>query len=272
MAKLHDLFTQARRARSGSGMGFLGKNRVESKAHAAALVVEFPTVSAGSAEAALKAGADGLLFHWDGEDSAALDTLKKELDSARSRQEDTVCGLYITGGWDALDADSITNIKEQGFNYITLPLNAPAHLLAQGSKELEKVVVLPVQNVMTPMRNGDISPFFTLRNLSTLEGIAAILLDFDLGEKQLGKLTIEDILHYNTVRGSVQYPAFIRVKSDLNETDARTLKALNIQGVIVAAEQSIESTQEQVKGLRSVLEKVHEEKNDSTPLSLPPRP
>ncbi|GHO45118.1 hypothetical protein [Ktedonospora formicarum] len=272
MAKLQDLFTQARRARSGSGMGFLGKSRAESKAHAAALVVEFPSVNAGSAEAALKAGADGLLFHWDGKDKEALATLKKELDSARAQQDDTVCGLIIGGNWESLDTDAFTSIKDQGFNYITLPLNAPAHLLAQGPKEVEKVVILPSQSVLSPLRSGDISPYFTIRNLSALDGIAAILLDFDLGDKQLGKLTIEDVLHYSTVRSSVQYPAFIRVNNNLNEADARTLKALTIQGVILTADKSIESTQEQIKSLRTVLEKIHEEKNDSTSLSLPPRP
>ena len=61
MAKLQDLFSQARRAQSGSGIGFLGKSKPESKPHAASLVVEFPIVVAGNAEAAVKAGADGLL-------------------------------------------------------------------------------------------------------------------------------------------------------------------------------------------------------------------
>ena len=68
MAKLHDMFTQARRGQSGGGMGFLGKNRAETKPRAAAIVVEFPQITAGSAEAALKAGADGLLFRWDGKE------------------------------------------------------------------------------------------------------------------------------------------------------------------------------------------------------------
>ncbi|EFH89718.1 hypothetical protein [Ktedonobacter racemifer] len=268
MAKLHDLFTQARRARSSSGMGFLGKSRAESKAHAAAIVVEFPTVSSGSAEAALKAGADGLLFQWDGKDSAALSALKQEVDAARSYQEDIVLGLHLAGNGESLNGEAITSIKEQGFNYITLPLNAPAHLLAQESKDVEKVVILPVQNIMSPLRSGDVSPYFTIRNLSGLDGIAAILLDFDI-EKPFGSLSIEDILHYNTVRGSVQHPAFIRVGGRLNENDTRTLKALNVQGVVLEADKSLETTQEQVKALRALLEKLHEEKGDSSsPFSL----
>src|SRR5690242_9764849 len=98
MAKLHDMFTQARRGQSGGGMGFLGKNRAETKPRAAAIVVEFPQMMAGSAEAVLKAGADGLLFLWDGKDNALLDTIKQEVDSAKTSNENVVCGLHITGG------------------------------------------------------------------------------------------------------------------------------------------------------------------------------
>ncbi|HEY4387111.1 MAG TPA: hypothetical protein VGN34_21860, partial [Ktedonobacteraceae bacterium] len=79
MPKLQDMFTQARRAQSGGGMGFLGKNKSETKPKAAALVVEFPTVQTGGAEAALKAGADGLLFTWDGKDKAVLEAIKEEI-------------------------------------------------------------------------------------------------------------------------------------------------------------------------------------------------
>ena len=73
MAKLQDMFTQARRGQSSGGMGFLGKNKAEVKARSAALVVDFPRATAGSAEAALKAGADGILFSWDGREAATLD-------------------------------------------------------------------------------------------------------------------------------------------------------------------------------------------------------
>src|SRR5438128_9652417 len=134
MAKLHDMFTQARRGQSGGGMGFLGKNKAETRPRAAAVVVEFPQITAGSAEAALKAGADGLLFRWDGKDSTYLDTLKKEIDSAKTSNENVVCGLHITGGWNKLDRESLLHIKEQDIQYIILPLDAPARLLAIESK------------------------------------------------------------------------------------------------------------------------------------------
>jgi len=76
MSKLLDMFAQARRAQGGSGMGFLGKNRQETKPRAAAIVIELATADVSNAEAALKAGADGLLFTWDGKDTSWPETLK----------------------------------------------------------------------------------------------------------------------------------------------------------------------------------------------------
>jgi len=56
MAKLHDLFTQARRAQSSGGIGFVGKTKPVTKPRAAALIVELPDIDAGEAESAIKSG------------------------------------------------------------------------------------------------------------------------------------------------------------------------------------------------------------------------
>src|SRR5579859_5964771 len=130
MTKLQELFTQARRGQSGGGMGFLGKNKTEVKARSAALVVDFPHVTTGSVEAALKAGADGILFNWDGKDEAALETFKQEIESGKASNEQLVSGLRLTGNLAQIDRETFTTIKEQGFQYILLPFNAPARLLA----------------------------------------------------------------------------------------------------------------------------------------------
>jgi hypothetical protein len=170
MAKLQDLFSQARRTQSGGGMGFLSKARTESKPHVASLVVEFPTVVAGSAEAALKAGADGLLFTWNGKDSTQLETIKQEIESARALQEELVAGLRLTGGWESLTRESLLQIKEQGIQYIVLPLNAPAHLLALETKEVEKVVTVPLHATGQDSLSRFFVPLAT-RSLDFLSGI-----------------------------------------------------------------------------------------------------
>ena len=110
MAKLQDMFTQARRAQSGGGIGFLGKNRAESKAHAASIVVEFPSIVAGGVEAALKAGADGLLFDWNGQDEALLATVKQEIEAAKASNEGLIVGLRVTDGLDTLERERLSEL------------------------------------------------------------------------------------------------------------------------------------------------------------------
>jgi hypothetical protein len=254
MAKLQDMFTQARRGQSGGGIGFLGKSRPESRPHSAALVVEFPSVTAGSAEAALKAGADGLLFTWNGKDNAVLNRLKSEIDSARSSNEDVLCGLRITGKLDRLDHAGLVKIKEQGIQYIVLPFDAPAHLLAQESKDLEKVVTVPA-------RTEEMYPLF-IRNLASLDGIAATLLDFQF-TRPLAAMTIEEVLSYHAIREAARYPAFIAVPPDIEEADAYTLKVLGIQAVILSASGEEEEMRQQIRSLRQILEQLYQDEKEN---------
>jgi hypothetical protein len=263
MAKLQDLFTQARRTQGGGGMGFLGKNRSESKAHAAALVVSFPQVAAGSAEAALKAGADGLLFTWDGRTKNTLDTIAKEIDSAKGSHENLVTGLIITGGWSTFTRESLVGLKGKNIQYIILPFNAPTRILAMDEKDVEKVVTIPV-------RDDALYPLF-IRNLSAFDMIASVLLDFELDEA-FGTLTIEESLRYCAVRQALRYPAFIRINADFNEAEAYTLQAIGTQAVILDADTSIEVMRTQVQAIRNILEKVHKEDHDDTPSIFRPSP
>ena len=233
MNKLLDMFIQARRAQSGSGMGFLGKNRQETKPRAAALVVELTTANAGNAEAAIKAGADGLIFAWDGQDMSWLDTLKEVTDAAKASNEKTVCGLHITGGWDTLERDRLTQLHEQGIYYVILPLDAPAHLLTLNAKDVDMVVTVP-------MRKGDTYPIL-MRNLTAFDTITAVLLDFGL-TSNVGEMTIEEVLHYRAVREAVRFPALLNIKGNMSEVDAYTLNTLGVQAVVRSATCSRRST------------------------------
>ena len=253
MAKLQDMFSQARRAQNGGGIGFLGKSKAEAKARAAALVVELSKITAGSAEAALKAGADGLLFQWDGKDTTQFEILEQELEAAKTNNENTASGLKITGGWDELNQERLKQLTELGVQYIILPFNAPARLLALESKELEKVVTVP-------MREGEIYPLY-ISNLTALDGISAVLLDFKLSEK-IGSMTIEEILDYRAVREAVRFPALMHVKGKLNESDAYTIVTLGIQALVLTADNIEEGTRQQIKHLHELLKKVHQEDKD----------
>ena len=76
-------------------------------------------------------------------------------------------------------------------------------------------------------------------------------------------MSIEDVLHYRAVREAVRFPALLNVQSDLDESGAYTLLALGIQAMILTASGSLETTQTAIKGLRELLEKVHQEEKDS---------
>src|SRR6266851_9655616 len=226
MAKLHDMFAQARRAQSSGGIGFVGKNKPLIKPRAAALVVEFPNIDAGNAESAIKSGADGLLFTWDGSDVSALESLGEAVDAAQTNGEKVVCGLNITGGWKKLERENFEHLKELGVNYVVLPLVAPARLLALQIKDLELVVSVPMQE-------GDMYPIF-IRNLTAFDNIAGVRLDFSLAT-DIGRMSIEDVLRYRAVREAVRFPTFLNVKGDLSEDDAYTLLTLGIQAVILTS-------------------------------------
>jgi hypothetical protein len=253
MSKLIDMFTSARRAQSGSGMGFLGKNRSDFKPRAAALVVESANADAASTEAALKAGADGLLYNWDGKDTSWFETLKSYTDVAKANNEKVVCGLHITGGWDKLGRESIEQLKEQGINFVVLPMSAPARLLTLQTKDVDLVVTVP-------MRGGEMYPIF-IRNLTAFDSIAAVQLDFGLS-KNIGGLTIEEILLYRAVREAVRFPALLNIPASLSEADGYTLTALGIQAVVLAASTSNDKTKEQVQAVRELLVKIHQEDKD----------
>ena len=260
MAKLQEMLTQARRAQNGGGIGFLGKNRAEAKARAAALVVEFSKVNAGSAETALKAGADGILFNWAAGDTAQLEVLKKEIEAAKDSKENTATGLNIQDGYDKLDEDQLKQLVDLKVQYIILPFNAPARLLTLESKELEKVITVPI-------RTEETYPLY-IRNLTALDGISGVLLDFDLSDK-LGTLSIEEVLNYRAVREAVRYPAFVHVKETLNEAAAHTLNVLGVQAVILSAQDQFEATQGKIKAISELLEKAYQSDDDKNTPSIP---
>lgn len=264
MSKLLDMFTQVRRAQSGGGMGFVGKSKTATKPRAAALVVELNDIDGGNAEAAIKAGADGLLFTWDGKDAIDYETLKQATDAATASGEKVVCGLQITGGWDKFERESIERLKDVGVHYIVLPFDAPARLLALKVKDVDFVVTVP-------MREGELYPAF-IRNLSAFDNITAVRLDFWLTD-QADTMTIEDALRYRAVREAARFPALLNVRGNVDESDAYTLVTLGVQAVVLAVSDVETKTQKQIKALREVLEKVHpeeREKEKNTPM-LPGR-
>ncbi|HET9920160.1 MAG TPA: hypothetical protein VFQ30_09995 [Ktedonobacteraceae bacterium] len=258
MSKLLDMFTGARRTQSGGGMGFLGKPKSEIKPRAAALIVALPTFDAGSAESAIKAGADSLLFTWNGEDTSEFDAMKDAIEAAKAGGENVICGLQISGGWEQMDHEKIEHLKEQGVNFIILPLDAPARLLAIRSKDVDLVVTVP-------MREGELYPTF-IRNLVAFDSITAVRFDFELPD-EMEAMSIEDLLHYRAVREAVRYPGMLNVSANLNEKDAFTIASLGIQALILPASSTDEATAQRIQAVRTLLEKVRSDEKEASSAS-----
>lgn len=257
MGKLSELFAQVQRARSGKGIGFVGKNLPARKPRAAALLVACQSADAGRAEAAIKTGADGLLFAWDA--PAESGPLHRAIEAAQAAGDGVICGLQINTGWATLTRKDLEGLKELGASFIVLPLHAPARLLALHVKDLEPVVSVP-------MREGDLYPIF-IRNLSAFEHLAAIDLDFGLSS-EVGAMSIEDTLHYRAVREAVRAPALVHVKGTPGEDDVHTLLALGIQAVVLAESKDMATTGQQIQALRDLLEKAHQDEQNEPTLGL----
>jgi len=245
-------------------MGFVGKSKAATKPHSAALVVEMSEIDRESVEAAIKAGADGLLFTWDGKDKGESDIepLKQAIDAATTSGEKIVCGLQVTGGWDKLEREDMERFKEAGVEYVVLPFQAPARLLALKVKDLDLVVTVP-------MREGEMYPLF-IRNLTAFDTITAVRLDFWLTD-EIGTMNIEDVLHYRAVREAVRFPALLSVRGNMNAADAYTLATLGAQAVVLSTGDMGTKTQKQIKALCELLEKVYaeeKEKEKDTPTLL----
>ncbi len=257
MGKLSSLFKQIHKASSGKGIGFASKNMPAAKPRAAALLVELSGTDAGNAEAAVKAGADGLIFTWKSD--ANTDALGKAIEAAHAAEDNVLVGLHINGGWDKLERKDFEQFKELGLSFVILPLNAPARLLALEVKDLESVVSVP-------MREDELYPIF-IRNLSAFENVSAVHLDFGLNT-EFGDLSIEDVLHYRAVREAVHVPALITIKGTPGEDDAYALLTLGIQAIVLAEGKDAATTGQQIHSLHDLLEQVNQEDNGPSKLGL----
>ncbi|HLX57894.1 MAG TPA: hypothetical protein VKR83_12795, partial [Ktedonobacteraceae bacterium] len=168
--------------------------------------------------------------------------------------EKVICGLNILDGWEEIERETFEHLKELHVNYVVLPFDAPARLLALQVKDLELVVSVPMQK-------GEMYPIF-MRNLTAFEGLAAVRLDFNLPDA-ISALSIEEVLRYRAVRDAVRFPAMLNVESSIDEADAYTLLTLGAQALIITALKSGEKTKQYVKQMRELMEQVYHEEKDS---------
>ncbi|WP_376794946.1 hypothetical protein [Thermogemmatispora sp.] len=266
MSKFSDMLSQARRGQSGGAIGFFGgKSRPAIKPRAAALLIEFPAVDAGQAEAAIKAGANGLLFHWSGSalDSASLATLKQLSETIQSQDENAALGLHLRASSNNLERKTLEDLKEHGVHFLIVPPQAPARLLTFHVKDFDLVVTLP-------WRNTDPLYPLVIRNLGAFEAVSALHLDGS--ELGLEQLSIEEALGYRALREALRLPALLSLPSLRSEAAAYGLLALGVQAVIVPAAENAAATAQRIQELRQWLEKVHQQEEKELPPPTLPQP
>jgi hypothetical protein len=266
MSKFSDMLSQARRGQSGGAIGFFGgKSRPAVKPRAAALLIEFPAVDAGEAEAAIKAGANGLLFHWSGSplESASLATLKQLSEAIQSQDENAALGLRLLGNGANIERKMLESLKEHGVHFLIVPLQAPARLLSTHLKDFDLAVTLPWRG------NDPLYPL-VVRNLGAFEGLSALHLDGR--ELPLERLSIEEALGYRAIREALRLPALLSLTSLNSEAAAYGLLTLGVQAVIVPASESTAATTQRIQELREWLEKVHRQEEKELPPPTVPQP
>ncbi len=263
MSKLSEMLSQARRGQSGS-IGFLGgKGKPAVKPRAAALVIEFPGLNAGEAEAAIKAGANGLLFNWSGGQPDNIETLKAICEATHSSDEKAVVGLHLTGNWEGIERATLEGLNELGADFIVLPFEAPARLLSARIKGLDLVVTVPLESNQ---------PFYSLfvRNLSAFGSVSALHLESEA--LKLETLSVREAMSYRAVRDAVRLPALFSLRELSSEAAAYGLLALDAQAVIVSAGSTPTATTQRIQTARELLEQLHAELKDTDTATLPTPP
>nr|BBH94883.1 hypothetical protein KTA_30820 [Thermogemmatispora argillosa] len=266
MSKFSDMLSQARRGQSGGTIGFFGgKSRPAVKPRAAALLIEFPAVDTGQAEAAIKAGANGLLFHWSGStlEGASLATLKQLSETIQSQDENAALGLRLLGDGAGIERKTLEDLKEHGVHFLIVPLQAPARLLNVHLKDFDIAVTLPWRS------NDPLYPL-VIRNLGAFEGVSALHLDGR--ELLLERLSIEEALGYRAMREALRLPALLSLTALQSEAAAYGLLALGVQAIIVPAAESAAATMQRIQEQREWLEKVHRPEEKELPPPTVPQP
>jgi hypothetical protein len=239
---------------SGGGIGFAGRSQTQTKAKAAGILVALSQPDAGAVEAVVKAGADGVIFAVQpGKSSSkgfSIETYRKAAEPLRAANKPW--GLDLAEVADSLPVDAIKSIREDGADFISFPLDAPARLLQERPEGLDRIVTL-----RQPSGDDDERYLRLVRSVNLLS-VQVIQFLSNLTAQRLRDLRIEELLNYRLVRELLRFPVLANVGGTLGNEEARLLVKLGISGVIVQAAEgeSASALAERVTKLREELERV----------------
>lgn len=239
---------------SGGGIGFAGRNQAQAKAKAAGILVALSQPDAGAVEAVVKAGADGVIFAVQpGKSSGkdfSIESYRKAAEPLRAAGKPW--GLDLAEVVDALPAAAIKGIREDGADFVSFPLDAPARLLQERPEGLDRIVTL-----RQPSGDDDERYLRLVRSVNLLS-VQVIQFLSNLTAQRLRDLRIEELLNYRLVRELLRFPVLANVGGTLGNEEARLLVKLGISGVILQAVEgeSASALAQRVTALREELERV----------------
>ena len=209
---------------------------------------------AGAVEAVTKAGADGVIFALQSGKSAdkglSLEAYRKAAEPLRAANKPW--GLDLTAIVDTLPADSLKGMRDDGADFVSFPLDAPARLLQERPEGLDRIITLRQQD------GDDEERYLRLVRSLNLLSVQVVHLLANLTAGRLHDLRIEELLNFRVVREQLRFPVLSNVSGNLGNEEARLLVKLGISAVILQAAdgESTSALAQRVSALREELERV----------------
>ncbi|PWT77079.1 MAG: hypothetical protein C5B60_03240 [Chloroflexi bacterium] len=231
---------------SGGGFGFAGRAAASPrKPRPAAVLITLNSADTAGAEAAAKAGVDGVLIAgWT--PGADIGQLKSALVASG-----TLWGVEYAGG-PARDGVLPAAVAE-GAAFVVIGPSAPAAVLFDEVEQLDLVVTIE-----TP--KDDLS-LLLVRSENLLPAQAA-LVSLTRDASSLGKLTVTEFARQRWVFETLRFPALVMLKEAPQADAVRTLVRLGIDGLIIAGTGAKpETLAKQVQVLGEMLEALPAQKS-----------
>jgi hypothetical protein len=153
---------------------------------------------------------------------------------------------------NTLAADALQGIRENGTDFVSFPLDAPARLLQERPEGLDRIITLRQQD------GSDDERYLRLVRSLNLLSVQVVHLFANLTAGRLHDLRIEELLNFRVVREQLRFPVVTNVSGHLGNEEARILVKLGISAVIVQAAEGEDTSalESRVAGLREELERV----------------
>jgi hypothetical protein len=218
MGKLTDKLQQVRQS-SSSSIGFFGRNlAAATKPRPAAIVVSVGVKDTVAAQAAVKAGADALLFvGW---------TPKTDLSAFTTATSagTTLLGVGLAEG-ETGAYGTLKQLRDAGASFAVVGVSASAHMLFEDLDHFDRVVTLDAPH-------DDIA--LLMLRAQNLAPAQAALLRVGLSASAIAKMSIEDYTRLKFVVESLRFPVLATLEGVPEAPSVPILARLGLAGVVLS--------------------------------------